>query len=561
MIILNVISFNGSPVSIPAASFDELGGSIGRADNNQMVLPDTDRTISRIHAQVVFRAGKYALIDRGSNPVLHNGTPVGGGREVLLAAGDDIQIGAYRIQVSDGAPAKSDDPFADFDIESAKTQVVPVARVQNTFPVDAAARLNPASTASPSTMGSSSARQLPPANPAVVTGIPDDWDPFKMDQPHHESAGDLGIGPEFGRMDASSPYRPTNVQISELPVSVSSGEQSLDALFGLGAKSGGDPLAGSLLIVPQAQPNTASDADPFRALQQSAIPIMDTSHDHDSDLQAPWTTTPTHSVVSTTAPTPGFILSWDPKEPNIRATIPPQPASITATNLQTAPLPVQSANLEGKLVSPVAVPASGSPATPDTDVLLRAFHDGLGVADLRLKPLTPETMFQLGQMFRESTRGTVELLTARTALKKEVRADVTVMSAVANNALKFSPTADFALQYLLGPPTPGFMGPVDSMRGAYDDLKAHQLGVMSGMRAALSEVLKRFSPVELEAKMAPRSALANLIPSGKKARLWELFQELYGQLVNDAEDDFEELFGKAFTKEYERCIAQLNSQK
>ena len=170
-------------------------------------------------------------------------------------------------------------------------------------------------------------------------------------------------------------------------------------------------------------------------------------------------------------------------------------------------------------------------------------------------------MFQLGQLLRESTKGTVELLAARTALKKEVRAEVTVMASSANNVLKFSPTVEFALQHLLGPPTAGFMRPVESMRDAYDDLKVHQLGVMAGMKAALSEVLKRFDPATLEEKLTARGSWSSLIPSNKKARLWELFQELFGQLSREAEEDFDELLGKAFAREYERYVAQLNTSK
>jgi type VI secretion system FHA domain protein len=135
------------------------------------------------------------------------------------------------------------------------------------------------------------------------------------------------------------------------------------------------------------------------------------------------------------------------------------------------------------------------------------------------------------------------------------------MSTVANNPLKFSPTAELALQYLLGPATPGFMGPAEAMSDAYDDLRAHQLGVMAGMRAALSGVLKRFDPAALEGKHAPNSSFASLIPSNRKAQLWDRFQDLFGELLNEAEDDFDELFGDAFVKEYERYVAQLNSSK
>ena len=41
------------------------------------------------------------------------------------------------------------------------------------------------------------------------------------------------------------------------------------------------------------------------------------------------------------------------------------------------------------------------------------------------------------------------------------------------------------MQLLRGVPTPGFRAPAKAMRDAFDDLRAHQLGVMAGMRAAL----------------------------------------------------------------------------
>jgi FHA domain-containing protein len=206
-------------------------------------------------------------------------------------------------------------------------------------------------------------------------------------------------------------------------------------------------------------------------------------------------------------------------------------------------------------------PAAGNllPSARDSE-LLEALREGLGTPDLRIGALSPELMRQLGQLLRESTKGTVELLAARAALKREVRADVTTILASANNSLKFSPSVDVALQYLLGPRMMGFMPPVESMRDAYDDLKAHQLGVMAGMKAALAGVLERFDPKVVEGKLTAGSALSNLIPSSRKARLWELFQEVYQKLATEAEEDFNTLFGAAFLKAYQQYIDQLEGR-
>lgn len=604
MIVLSVISYNGAAVNnIPPVSFDELGGTIGRADTNQLVLPDAERTISRVHAQLVFRAGHYALVDRGSNAVLHNGQPIGNGREVLLVVGDDIQIGGYLISVSNGAAPKANDPFADFDGDAgvvggrappAPSAQPPVRAAKGDITASPAQRPAPPPPSPPRAAPVPAPRAAPPVASAPAArpqaaGIPDDWDPFRPDPP--APAANLG---------ASAPRPPAgrhpNPLMDDLPVAQPSSEQSLDALFGLsGGAPSGDPLAGSSLLGEHqvAQPNTAASGDPMQALLQSAKPGGASDHDHASDMQAPWhqgRAVPAHAPIpapppfnpTATTPLSGAVLSWDQPAQVAPAAKPapqmliPESATIIARPPGRAPVPappptpVAAQPVAPAAPQPPAVPAPAPRAAPDlttpvpapfsasadSQQLMLAFLQGLGASELRMAPLTPEAMRQLGELVREAAKGTVELLAARTALKKEVRAEVTVMVPNRNNALKFSPTVEFALQYLLGPPTAGFMGPVDSMRDAYDSLRAHQLGVMAGMRGALAEAVKRFDPAQLEKKLGA-GAGGGLLPSSRKAKLWELFQEQFGQLSHEVEEDFDELFGKAF----ERYVAELNASK
>ena len=80
MIRIVVVSHQGGPVAAAlTAQFGAEGGTIGRAATNALVLDDPDRTVSRVHAQVVCRAGRYFVVDRGSNPMLANGRPLGAG--------------------------------------------------------------------------------------------------------------------------------------------------------------------------------------------------------------------------------------------------------------------------------------------------------------------------------------------------------------------------------------------------------------------------------------------------------------------------------------------------
>lgn len=82
---------------------------------------------------------------------------------------------------------------------------------------------------------------------------------------------------------------------------------------------------------------------------------------------------------------------------------------------------------------------------------------------------------------------------------------------------------------------------------------AHQFATLAGMRAALEGIFTRFDPAVLEAKLAQKSMVDSLLPSMRKARMWELFNEMYRQLAAEASDDFHELFGKAFLRAYEEA--------
>ena len=113
MITLRVATYEGQPIARQLeTAFDEMGGTIGRADTNQLVLPDPKRHISRVHARIVFRGGGYVLLDQGSNAVLVNGTRVGNGNAAVLKDGDEIVIGDYRLVAAIRPAAATNQPFS-----------------------------------------------------------------------------------------------------------------------------------------------------------------------------------------------------------------------------------------------------------------------------------------------------------------------------------------------------------------------------------------------------------------------------------------------------------------
>lgn len=610
MITLTVVAFNGQPADGSLhANFDELGGSIGRAETNQLVLPDPERTISRVAAQVVFRNGAFAIVDRGSNPIVVNGRALGSGRESPLAPGDRVAIGGYELAVKPGGAASAgaaaaDDPFAGL------LGPAPAPAARGARFVDPLEIVTGAPPAAPVARGAAA----PPAG-----GIPPDWDPFA---PEPAAPGAPGPRPGANPLGLDLGAAPPAPLVAGMGVRAAE-PSSLDQLFGLSPGRDGDPLADSVLDAPMAKPNTAADEDdPMRAFGMAPKGAAETRGDTLSDLQRPFipptaikpaaprassapppTAVPAPAAMAAPAAVPGAVLSWDagdspsptvihsrPARPPAAGpgALPPGGAADPTASRGESPAPAAAVRPPGATLKPAddAAPAPGTapraapraapvsetaplpetaqrtaPAPPaaEGDALLEALRRGLGLAPRDLPALTPEVMEAIGALLREAARGTVDLLTARATFKRELRAPTTTIVPRDNNPLKFSPDAEVALQHLLNPPARGFLPAVPAMRDAYDDLRAHQIGFVAGMQAALDGVLQRFDPALLEARLTEKSLLQSMLPAARRARLWEVFTEHYARIRADASDDFHTLFGKAFVEAYEAQIDRLKS--
>lgn len=89
--------------------------SIGRGPNNDWILADPDRHLSKRHCQLTFRAGAWNLEDLSSNGTFlnHADIPIGTGAVQVLGSGDRISLGAYEFEVTIAAPEDEAD-FAAF---------------------------------------------------------------------------------------------------------------------------------------------------------------------------------------------------------------------------------------------------------------------------------------------------------------------------------------------------------------------------------------------------------------------------------------------------------------
>jgi FHA domain-containing protein len=100
-LVLRALSLNEVTLSQPIVGrFDERGGTIGRSNTATLALPDAERLISRVQANITYADSHYWLEDVSrANAVIVNGRPLGFGARTPLKHGDELRIGGYRLAV------------------------------------------------------------------------------------------------------------------------------------------------------------------------------------------------------------------------------------------------------------------------------------------------------------------------------------------------------------------------------------------------------------------------------------------------------------------------------
>jgi FHA domain-containing protein len=306
----------------------------------------------------------------------------------------------------------------------------------------------------------------------------------------------------------------------------------------------------------------ASDTPPEVAVSPEPMPVAQTPvHAAPSVHRMAETTMPAvrvaRQVPFTVAPAKPMPPIPGPTENPVSDTHSGTLESVFATstsddNLETTPFPSLDTP---KLSSPRA------PSSPSELALWSAFCHGAGINTDPSQHVTPELMNLIGRVLHQSIHGTLKLVAMRTAAKQELRAQVTTIQSRNNNPLKFSPDAGTAIEQLLQPASRGFIVGPAAITDAMDDLIGHASGTMSGVRAAIHGALQRFEPQHLESKLSTQRMLHTLLPMHRRAKLWELYLEHHQNIQNEAEENFHELFGKAFLKAYDEQLDRLHRER
>jgi type VI secretion system FHA domain protein len=206
-------------------------------------------------------------------------------------------------------------------------------------------------------------------------------------------------------------------------------------------------------------------------------------------------------------------------------------------------------------------PPLPSPPPADEAAVLRAFLEGAGLDARELAGDPVDLMRDAGRAFAGLAAGLRDLLATRALVKDHAGVARTVIGAIDNNPLKYSSGRAEAVRALLVRREAGYLPPLAAVEAGFGDLKAHELALLEGVQAAVQALLSQFDPARLEARLADASALALLLQGGKRARLWELYTERYGEIAEAARVRFMGDMDRAFAAAYERKVREIGASR
>lgn len=511
--------------------------TIGRAPENDLVLADPSRLLSKRHCTIAVAGGGYALTDTSANGVFVNGSPqrVPRDQSVPISPGDVIQLGDYEVRL-DALAATAPRPAA----------VLPEDDDLGGF--------------------------VPP--------LPGDEDPVPDEE--FDLGFALGDDDELG-ISGSNPFADAARLLRETTVR----ERPDFGIGSLGLDDDGPGDTGESLL-PHGPEGTlyakavpgAGTPSPARSPRRETLNPFEDDDGPDWDQPPMPDTLPAQNAQFTppaakaappprprpeAEPEPGLIPDdWDLDESEFGAP-PPQDDSpflspsppMPAQPVQPPPARPQAAPPPPPRPAPPASPPPAAAGVADA-AAMRAFLAGAGLGAMRLSDAEATRLLnEAGRAFRALVAGLQEALATRAEIKEELDVSRTMIGATSNNPLKLELTVDEGVVAMLRHPGPGFLPPVDAINQGFRDVQAHQMATMAAMHLALRRLLEKFDPDALARRMDQTSLISALMPGARKSKYWEVYCDFYASIAGDAESEFHEFFTREFSKAYEEQARKL----
>ena len=515
-------------------TFNQSGGTLGRADTNTWVLPDPDKFLSSCHCEITFAENQFFILDRSTNGTFINGSmePIGRGSRMALNNGDFIDLGDYRFSVSLENPhtpafessSPFDFPAANTDGDSFFSKI--------THSIDA-----PAQNASPYFF------EQQQNDPLAL------WDEQTAQSPFGSISAQPSNSP-FARQDLVNAPEANN--------------KSLDDFLGCTPATAAVPAPFTAVDL---SPSLDQAIDWPSSTQESVIP-----EDWAEDLLAAQPTTSISSSHVTQGIWPqetknqtAFTQSSAPKNENPQKQPTPGLKERVPLAERLAAIEVMQNQLLRNPNVPMPTPAphhgnapsEASSAPHSTMPGSSRLIDALGLDKSRLTTSDIAEIEELsGKLLREIVDGMLGVLRSRANIKNEFRMNVTTIQPVENNPLKFSVNVDDALENLFLKKSNAFKRPTQAFREGFQEIAEHQLAMIAGIRAGFDSIIDRFDPEPLAASFAKQTK-SGLLPGMQKTKYWNCYQDYYQSLTDNMDHSFQHLFGSQFVTAYEDQLRRL----
>ena len=191
--------------------------------------------------------------------------------------------------------------------------------------------------------------------------------------------------------------------------------------------------------------------------------------------------------------------------------------------------------------------------------LVDAMFDAAGIARSDIDPTADpeEVMRNAGHVLNEFITGMSQLLKCRANFKSIFRLDQTTTLPRHNNPLKLSKDVRSAMKRLLVGEEGEFLGPVDSVKEVFSDLKFHHESLLGAMNSSFGEFADQFDPDELQQNFDRALKKKPLFQVMNQLRYWRLYCDLYPIMTQRGSGQFPHMFGEEFVRAYEKQIAEF----
>lgn len=573
----------GGQVSYSCA---DRGFDIGRHEHLDWSLPDPQRVISGKHCEVRFEGGQFVLYDVSTNGTFLNGSPNRMDKAHALRSGDRLMIGDYIVAVTldagegagaglAGAASTGADPS--YQPQPAQWQSpvqAPAAPAEPQWPSAQPAAPSPypvqdtnSPWGAPASTGMEGRHAPPSQAPGVGTPADDVW----SQQGHGWGSADPALYDPQSRQPEAEPVRPAqadpldhlaaqpHVQPQETPFQPSPLQQdpaqaqsaihaepgAASPFAGTGANVGEQGASEPMFKMPALEPApeaSVSDTDAEAEPPVNAFPEVKTAPDQAE------TGNPEASPFPEAAPVAEAGLAQNTSDP---APAPPADSGVQPAGSLEPVVDSVAETAAPDAGAKEPVPSGKASAAGEGADILKAFAEGAGIPESVLADRDPEEFArEIGSILNGITSDIMGLLQARSKVKAMTRnANRTLISRSGNNALKFSPTSQMALQTMLAPNVEetGYLPLPKAMSEAFKDIQKHHVWTYAAMQKAAARFDETLSPNSIEEEgQVGKSTFGN-----QKAKLWERLQERWTSLSGAYDDGVVGVFTQYFTESYE----------